>query len=126
MGGDIATDDSVVNAIILSLGIHNSKTNAPTWWGGIFDENLNGSRIHHIKKNTPENRQTLTHYINEALQWMVEGGYVKSIEVSVNNSTGNIFGINISFIYGSNDSSVDGNSILFYLDAITGRLTNGS
>jgi phage gp46-like protein len=65
---------SLMNNIYLSLQV---------WRGSFFAGPLFGSRLHLLKraKNTDQTAQRAAGYAKEALQWMIDEGRAKSVEV---------------------------------------------
>ena len=98
--GDLSTDEGLQTAIILSLFCHaraQEDDEIPDgadprgWWGDVLADEDNdrwGSRLWLLfrRKTTQETLRDAKHYVEEALEWLLEDNVAQSIEVDVQRS----------------------------------------
>lgn len=96
--GDLVTDDSLLTAVLISLGTDRLAAPADTipdgsddrrgWWADYLDSSLIGSRFWLLarSKNTPETLAAARDYDIEALQWLIDDGAWSAVEVLVSAS----------------------------------------
>jgi len=92
---DLAGEDTLVSAVVLSLMADRlaQESEVPAgadrrgWWADAFaeDEDLFGSRLWLLEreKEVPATLQRARAYFREALEWMVDDGLVKGVQVTV-------------------------------------------
>ena len=94
-GADLRGEDTLATAVMMSLLCDRlaqpsevpAGTDRRGWWADAYaDEpgDLTGSRLWLLEreKQLPETVQRARRYVQEALQWMVQDGLAKSVDVS--------------------------------------------
>lgn len=118
-GNDLALDDSLKTAVLLSLFTDQrvSTSELPSgeswrrgWWGDTVAEivgDKHGSKLWLLnrEKQTPEVAERAREYCKEALQWLIEDGVASSISVSTRFEGRGILKIEITIARDSGDAT---------------------
>ena len=85
VGADFVRDNGITNSILLSLFTDRNIEGKAGWWGDTInnDNQIIGSRLFMIKKNSHNNRNMLREYIKEALEWIKDEGTAKEINIKI-------------------------------------------
>lgn len=81
-------DDTLTNAIIISLFTDLRVDNERGWWGDSYQDGTPmGSKLWMLSraKQLPEILDDAQLYANQALQWLVDDGVAKSVQVIASN-----------------------------------------
>lgn len=123
--GDLATDDGLQTAIILSLCLDRraadddelpdpDDTDRRGWWGDLPLEEGDepdpiGSRLWLLEraKDTPETAVQAKHYIAEALQWMIDDGVARAITIETQWKSLGFLAIGLSITKADSSGSAD-------------------
>lgn len=80
---DLAVDDSLKTAIIISLFTDRRVGKERGWWGDTFESEPIGSRLWLLDREKRKQEVPLraNEYTKEALRWLIKQGIAKSIKV---------------------------------------------
>ncbi|WP_044469806.1 phage GP46 family protein [Mannheimia massilioguelmaensis] len=89
VGGSLLLDDTLTNAIVISLFTDARVDGARGWWGNSFAELEMGSKLWTLTraKQLDDVLADAEHYANTALQWMVRDKLVQAIAATATNPT---------------------------------------
>lgn len=90
---DIQRDDTYITASLLSIFTDGSKSQIGTQ----IDGKTLGNKNYNIDKLSEDGIKSYEDGLNEALQWLITDGIVKSISISTEKK-GNALGVMITFI----------------------------
>jgi phage gp46-like protein len=105
--GDLAADDGLETAVIVSLFTDRraSRAELPVgqtgrrgWWGDeIGDADPIGSKLWllHREKQLPEVAARAREYAREALEWLIDDGIAESVEVGAEIMSNGVLGLSI-------------------------------
>lgn len=89
----LLTDDSLTNAIVISLFTDARVDNQRGWWGNDFNQNEErqvemGSRLWTLarSKQLADVLDDAQAYAEQALQWLIDDGHALAIDVMATNS----------------------------------------
>lgn len=83
---ELVLDDSLTNAVIISLFTDLRVEGQRGWWGESFSQPI-GSKLWRLnrEKQLPEILDTAKQYAEEALQWLIDEKLVQDIVVTASN-----------------------------------------
>ncbi|SUT89777.1 Phage protein GP46 [[Actinobacillus] rossii] len=87
LDGTLLLDDTLTNAIIISLFTDARVDSERGWWGNSFAELEMGSKLWtlHRSKQIDDILEDAEHYARKALQWMVADKLVSNFSVTATN-----------------------------------------
>ncbi|MFW5901896.1 MAG: phage GP46 family protein [Thermodesulfobacteriota bacterium] len=112
-GGDLATDEGLETAVILSLftdrraeeddDLPGGSSDRRGWWADAYFDRPHGSRLWLLGREKEQDsvlRRAKT-YADEALQWLVDDGVAKEVVVDAEHVRRGVLGIDVSIRRGS-------------------------
>lgn len=98
----LLTDDSLTNAIVISLFTDARVDNQRGWWGNDFNQNEErqvemGSRLWTLtrSKQLADVLEDAQAYAEQALQWLIDDGHALAIDVMATNPEQSVLLLNV-------------------------------
>ena len=88
--GDIVTTNGLYTAVYLSVFCESrDKEQGGGWFGDVFEDVYTGSRLWTLarEKRTAKVLNSAIAIVNECLEWLIDDGIAKKIEVSIVDNT---------------------------------------